>query len=191
MSTAIIVHNDIKEILCEIFAPLNLFLWVAIVIYHIISINKWTDVADKKYDMLINNMHSNNYCFSLDERYLYILDENIKVLDLTQMSIITNTKKLPSYTSDSNLKYYGIIMAEPLRQELIISGYVRECWSKCKIGDDRYPPVHLVKVMQSFCTEEYLHILTRKMHRPVYCCGGVGGSRSFVWTHVKIETNSV
>ena len=63
------------------------------------------------------------------------------------------------------------ISNDALAEDLILSGFVRQTWSKFKIGISRFPPRYLLKMMQTFVCEEMLDVVTprRQWSIPLRC----------------------
>ena len=100
-----------------------------------------------------------------DERYIIcfvgLLDGsgfNIKFIDLTVMRVFQSNISTPDEVLDT-----FCVTNDERKEELLTSGYVRNCWKMNEFKDMRYPPVYLVKVIEKYVCFEMLYYLGNRL----------------------------
>ncbi len=64
----------------------------------------------------------------------------------------------------SNLKcprkgeFEAITVCDKVKDEVITTGFVRGQWRLCGIGDHLFPPQYLIKLMNSYYLNEFIHL---------------------------------
>ena len=124
-------------------------------IYDVVN-GKWLHDSNALFGAAISRFH----CLTKDERYLlYRKNDKISVMDLKTNKDFDTNIDIPANTSYSTMSCNSIVMNEGVKQNLIVFGFVRYCWNKYKIGFDIFPPQYLIKLMEKWCVDEYLHII--------------------------------
>eukprot|EP01084_Bolivina_argentea_P084836 153384_1 len=105
------------------------------------------------------------HCLTNNERYLIVnnTDANICIMDLNEKKVMYTDIKCPF-----GAYYRGIIVNDVTRQELIVCGFIRLCWNKYKMKEWIFPPICIIKLIQSRCCDEYLHIVQSETRYSYY-----------------------
>ena len=48
------------------------------------------------------------------------------------------------------------------KDKCVTFGFVRDCWSKCKMNDSLFPPEYLIRIMFKYYWVEYIHLFDLK-----------------------------
>ena len=57
-----------------------------------------------------------------------------------------------------------VIVSNKYKHELSISGYIRNIWKNHAFDDMTYPPVYLIKIMESYYDLEEIHLFWKYLH---------------------------
>ena len=112
------------------------------------------------------------YVLSKDQKYLIMLGggngfgknlcDDIKVFDVEQNILLECELKCPFKGA-----MHAICMGSDVRDELLVSGYVRELWTSPGFKKMRPFPIALLGVLSPFISIEYVHIVARGYFRKV------------------------
>ena len=58
----------------------------------------------------------------------------------------------------------AITVNDKTRDELVVFGFVREGWKLSEIADHLYPPRYLIKMMNRYFLNEYVHLISIGNH---------------------------
>ena len=129
---------------------------------------------------MIPNLRCQLYSAALtnDERYIlcFINHDYFKVIDLLTMRIFQSKIEAPEQLISVLCVTKQCIINNETKQDLSTSGYVRQCWNSKEFKSIRYPPVHLLKII-----EKYIYF-----DMVLYCMGGLGGT-----TFWRINVNRI
>eukprot|EP01084_Bolivina_argentea_P168784 292616_1 len=116
-------------------------------------LNAWSSLR-----MDIPWMSKNSVCvITGDQSYILLFrNRKIHVLNLKNKKWRISKSVCPKRKSFSG---YAVITRNSQRAELITFGFVRKCWIEYEIGEHMFPPQYIVKLMQSWVDEEYVHLI--------------------------------
>ena len=113
---------------------------------------------------------ANMACFATkDERYIILMGgywnhnmfgsfmhDRIYVIDLQCMQVRECNVRCPR-----NARFYGLVMSNELKENLAVFGFVRKCWNECEMGMDLYPPRYIIKLIQLWFVDEFVHLFEK------------------------------
>eukprot|EP01084_Bolivina_argentea_P214969 364915_1 len=117
------------------------------------TLNEWSQLNIKIPCVCKNDA----FVFTADHRYILLFQNigDIYVIDLKWNKVSKSRIVCPF----RKVNYSVVITRNNLRSELMVFGFVRKCWNEYEIGLHIFPPRYIVKLMELWVVEEYVHLL--------------------------------
>ena len=68
---------------------------------------------------------------------------------------------IPSKRSPEKSEFQALRLHDHKQDEFTMTGYVRTTWNECKISSYLFPPNYLLKIMQGYYMNEYVHLFAK------------------------------
>eukprot|EP01084_Bolivina_argentea_P279150 477202_1 len=82
--------------------------------------------------------------------------------DIFIFSIKDRTFKKSTIKCPRESTYASVVMNDQKRDEKIVFGFVRKQWKVSKISDHCFPPLYLIKLMNAYYLNEFIHLLDKQ-----------------------------
>eukprot|EP01084_Bolivina_argentea_P284062 486699_1 len=161
-----LVYVSSKQRILLVDPPLNL-----IHSYCMIT-NKWSDIhmelpyelrdfgvsltTDERYIIITGGKQKMNFEHIPRQNYRnnFFWTQNIYLIDLKEMKLLKSDMVIPKCTGCNS-----IIVNDKRKDELVVYGFIRQCWNEYDIGLDNLPPKYIVKLIGLRYCIQYLHVL--------------------------------
>ena len=87
------------------------------------------------------------------------IENKIDILDIDSNIVRSSYVKLPDTKWDES--FHAFLMDDFGEIDVIINGYIRQCWKKEECGNVDALPVEIIGILKQYFGREYVHLIAR------------------------------
>eukprot|EP01084_Bolivina_argentea_P240260 403688_1 len=119
----------------------------------------------KHIPMRMHSYFRGSSILTRNEQYFIEIVVNISTSEIHVYDLKRYSKWISNICLPTNVKNcQAMIRSNIGKEEMLTFGYVRDCWNGSEFNNIQYPPLYLVKLIDSFHVIETVHIMTAERH---------------------------